>query len=76
MKGFTYASVDMIFANGAPCISLSEDLQTISIGNTWTTSFNACDEDLGGSIITGGVTNEIALHTTSGKTYPVVVLIP
>jgi hypothetical protein len=30
----------------------------------------------GGSIITGGVTNEIALHTTSGKTYPVAVLIP
>jgi len=27
-------------------------------------------------VTTGGVTNEIALHTTSGKTYPVAVLVP
>jgi archaeal type IV pilus assembly protein PilA len=40
------------------------------------TSFDSAAHAGGGSIITGGVTNEIALHTTSGKTYPVAVLIP
>jgi FlaG/FlaF family flagellin (archaellin) len=71
--GSSITVVDMIFANGAPCISLSE---AISIGGSFSTSFDSCNIAGGGSIITGGVTNEIALHTTSGKTYPVAVLIP
>jgi flagellin-like protein len=71
--GSSMAVVDMILANGAPCISTSVPL---SIGSSTIFSFSGCATDLGGSIITGGVTNEIALHTTSGKTYPVAVLIP
>jgi hypothetical protein len=71
--GSSIAVVDMILANGAPCATTSVAL---SIGASTTLSVSACDTDLGGSIITGGVTNEIALHTTSGKTYPVAVLIP
>jgi flagellin-like protein len=71
--GSSMAVVDMILANGAPCITTSVPL---SIGASTTLSVSACAAGLGGSIITGGVTNEIALHTTSGKTYPVAVLIP
>ena len=68
--GSTDAVVDAIFVNGRPC-------QTglnipIPIGGIAT--FNV---PVGGNcVITGGVTNEIALHTTSGKTYPVAVLVP
>jgi FlaG/FlaF family flagellin (archaellin) len=71
--GSSMAVVDMILANGAPCVITSVPL---SIGDSTTLSVSACDTTPGGSIITGGVTNEIALHTTSGKTYPVAVLIP
>jgi flagellin-like protein len=72
--GSSIAVIDMIMANGAPClIGLSEQ---ITIGGTFSTELNPNDCTGGGSIITGGVTNEIALHTTSGKTYPVAVLIP
>jgi flagellin-like protein len=69
--GSSIAVVDMILANGAPCLTTSV---TLSIGDS--TDFRISNCPLGGSIITGGVTNEIALHTTSGKTYPVAVLIP
>jgi hypothetical protein len=48
----------------------------MSIGSTFSTQIAACAAGAGGTIRTGGVTNEIALHTTSGKTYPVAVLIP
>jgi len=72
--GSSIAVIDMILANGAPCIT--NLASTITIGGTFSTQFAACAAGAGGSIITGGVTNEIALHTTSGKTYPVAVLIP
>jgi flagellin-like protein len=72
--GSSIAVVDMILANGAPCIT--NVASTVTIGDTFSTQFTACAGGAGGSIITGGVTNEIALHTTSGKTYPVAVLIP
>ncbi len=72
--GSSPAVVDMILANGAPC--LTNVNVPISIGSTFTTSFPGCETGAGGSIIAGGVTNEIALHTTSGKTYPVAILIP
>jgi archaeal type IV pilus assembly protein PilA len=71
--GSSITVVDMIMANGAPCIT---DINSqITIGGTFSTQINACDAP-GGTIQTGGITNEIALHTTSGKTYPVAVLIP
>jgi FlaG/FlaF family flagellin (archaellin) len=72
--GSSFAVVDMILVNGAPCLTgLSEQL---SIGGSLSTQIAPEDCTGGGSIITGGVTNEIALHTTSGKTYPVAVLVP
>jgi len=72
--GSSPAVIDMIFANGAPCIT--GITSSVSIGGTFSTAFSACEHNAGGSLVTGGVTNEIALHTTSGKTYPVAVLIP
>jgi hypothetical protein len=72
--GSSIAVVDMILANGAPCLTgLSEQM---TIGGIFQTQLDPADCDAGGTIRTGGVTNEIALHTTSGKTYPVAVLIP
>ncbi len=72
--GSSNAVIDMIMANGAPCIT--GIAETMIIGGTFSTQIAACQEDAGGKIYTGGVTNEIALHTTSGKTYPVAVLVP
>jgi FlaG/FlaF family flagellin (archaellin) len=72
--GSSIAVVDMIMANGAPCVTGLAS--TMSIGSTFSTQIAACAAGAGGTIRTGGVTNEIALHTTSGKTYPVAVLIP
>jgi len=72
--GSSIAVIDMILANGAPCIT--DIAETVTLGGTFSTVFTGCAGGAGGSIITGGVTNEIALHTTSGKTYPVAVLIP
>jgi FlaG/FlaF family flagellin (archaellin) len=71
--GSSIAVVDMILANGAPCLTLSSQM---TIGGTFSTQLAPGACAAGGTIRTGGVTNEIALHTTSGKTYPVAVLIP
>jgi FlaG/FlaF family flagellin (archaellin) len=71
--GSSITVVDMIMANGAPCITNINS--QITIGDTFSTQISTCAAP-GGTIQTGGITNEIALHTTSGKTYPVAVLIP
>jgi len=72
--GSSIAVVDMILVNGAPCLTgLSVPM---SIGGTFSTALAPGACVAGGTIQTGGVTNEIALHTTSGKTYPVAVLVP
>jgi hypothetical protein len=69
-SGSSDAVVDAIFVNGRPCqTGLSS---SIPIGGQ--ASFDVPTGD--NCVITGGVTNEIALHTTSGKTYPVAVLVP
>jgi flagellin-like protein len=69
-SGSSDAVVDAIFVNGRPC---STGLNSpISIGGQIT--FNVGTG--GNCVVPGGVTNEIALHTTSGKTYPVAVLVP
>jgi len=66
--GSSDAVVDMIFVNGKPAITGLAS--TITVGGTF-----SYDIPLN-SVTTGGVTNEIALHTTSGKLYPVAVLVP
>jgi flagellin-like protein len=69
-SGSSDAVVDAIFVNGRPCqTGLSS---SIPIGGQASFDVPAGDN----CVITGGVTNEIALHTTSGKTYPVAVLVP
>lgn len=68
--GSSPAVVDMILVNGIPCSTgLSHAL---SIGGTYVWSIPPSTT----CVQTGGITNEIALHTTSGKTYPVAVLVP
>jgi flagellin-like protein len=68
--GSSDARVDKIFVNGRLCQdNVNVDIQ---IGQQHTFSVPPG----GNCVITGGVTNEIALHTTSGKTYPVAVLVP
>ena len=69
-SGSSDAVVDGIFVNGRPC--QTGLTRSIPIGGNATFTV-----PVGGNcVITGGVTNEIALHTTSGKTYPVAVLVP
>jgi len=69
-SGSSPTVVDMIMVNGLPC---STGISTaMSIGATETFNVGAGAN----CITTGGITNEVALHTTSGKTYPVAVLVP
>ncbi len=68
--GSSPTAVDMIFVNGVPCTDAVSATVQLGVGNQTTfTVPNTC-------ITKGGVTNEIALHTTTGKTYPVAVLVP
>jgi len=62
--------VDMILVNGLPCTSGLNDALSIGQTRIWSVGVGAS------CVRTGGITNEIALHTTSGKTYPVAVLVP
>ncbi|MDW8073881.1 MAG: archaellin/type IV pilin N-terminal domain-containing protein [Nitrososphaerota archaeon] len=68
--GSSPAVVDMILVNGLPCVTATNialpvgGSAIINVG----TGANCVQQ--------GGITNEIALHTTSGKTYPVAVLVP
>jgi hypothetical protein len=62
--------VDMILVNGLPCSSGLTDALSIGQTRVWSVRTGA------NCVIRGGITNEIALHTTSGKTYPVAVLVP
>ena len=71
--GSSPAVVDMILVNGKPCTgtgAVSGVPATLDVGSSGTISVGTT------CVATGGVTNEIALHTTSGKTYPVAVLVP
>ncbi|MEM4449923.1 MAG: archaellin/type IV pilin N-terminal domain-containing protein [Nitrososphaerota archaeon] len=68
--GSSPAVVDMIIVNGKVCDP--EVDSALSIGAVVTFTVGTGDN----CIATGGITNEVALHTTSGKTYPVAVLVP
>ncbi|MEM2017405.1 MAG: archaellin/type IV pilin N-terminal domain-containing protein [Nitrososphaerota archaeon] len=64
--------IDMIFVNGKPLDTggYSCTPNTIlTIGATATCTVSS-------GLMTGGVTNEIAVHTTGGKLYPTAVLVP
>jgi FlaG/FlaF family flagellin (archaellin) len=70
--GSSPTRIDMLMVNGAPC---EIDDIPLDIGEATDPPITFGQADCG-SLRTGGVTNEIALHTTTGKTYPVAVLIP
>ncbi len=69
-SGSSPTVVDMILVNGQPCSTGLTDALSIGQTSTWSVAPGA------NCVTTGGITNEIALHTTSGKTYPVAVLVP
>ncbi len=69
-SGSSPAVVDMILVNGQPCSTGLTDALSIGQARSWSVPQGT------NCVRTGGITNEIALHTTSGKTYPVAVLVP
>lgn len=85
--GSADTSIDNIFINGIPCITDSDACQVdssegdlgpdnaipISVGDTIT--INIGNPPGQGSWVRG-VTYEVTIHTSSGKSYPVAVLIP
>ena len=74
-SGSSDAVVDAIFVNGRPC-DVGGLPTPIPIGGSATFNVPTNSTANLNCVIPGGVTNEIALHTTSGKTYPVAVLVP
>ena len=84
--GSADASIDNIFVNGRPCVTDSDDNCEIStdernipiliaVGNSKQITVGH-PPGAGADGWINGVTYEIAIHTASGKTYPVSVLIP
>lgn len=62
--------INLVTVNGLPC--LTGISLPMSIGQSVVISVTPGPN----CVRTGGITNEIALQTTSGKTYPVAVLVP
>lgn len=69
-SGSSPAVVDMVLVNGLPCITATNI--PLPVGGTAQLEIGTGSN----CVMPGGITNEIALHTTSGKTYPVAVLVP
>ncbi|MCL7398630.1 MAG: hypothetical protein LZ170_00120 [Thaumarchaeota archaeon] len=78
--GSADASIDNIFVNGRPCdtgCNIDPSLPiSSSVGSGATITVAKPPTDVTGGQWKPGVTYEIAIHTASGKTYPVSVLIP
>ena len=85
--GSADASIDNIFVNGRPCVTDSSDNCKIStdegsipipiaVGNSKQITVGNPPSGVTSGQWKSGVTYEIAIHTASGKTYPVSVLIP
>ena len=75
--GSAAATIDDIYVNGIPCgltCGLSSTT-TLKPGDSATITITKPPSDVGSSFVSG-VTYEIAVHTSSGKTYPAAVLIP
>jgi len=76
--GSADASIDNIFVNGRPCdggcgnVPSPNSPETIEVGGSKQITVDSPPSGDWKS----GVTYEIAIHTASGKTYPVSVLIP
>jgi archaellum component FlaF (FlaF/FlaG flagellin family) len=76
--GSADASIDNIFVNGRPCdtgcgVNVPMPL---SVGSNATITVAKPPSGVTNGGWVHGVTYEIAIHTASGKTYPVSVLIP
>jgi flagellin-like protein len=80
--GSADASIDNIFVNGRPCdggcggVPNPDSPKTIAVGESETITVGNPPSGVTDNEWKSGVTYEIAVHTASGKTYPVSVLIP
>ena len=78
--GSADTSVDDIYVNGIPCgggCSINATLPlTLKVGANATLAIGGTPSSVTGGNWAHGVTYEIAVHTASGKLYPVSVLVP
>ncbi len=86
--GSADASIDNIFINGIPCIEATDNIcdisegpgpdnpKLIAVGDSVTITVTNPPDSVTGGMWRSGVTYEIVVHTASGKSYPVAVLIP
>ena len=78
--GSADASIDDIYVNGIPCgggCSINATLPlTLKVGSNVTLAIGGTPSSVTGGNWAHGVTYEIAVHTASGKLYPVSVLVP
>ncbi|MEM4546235.1 MAG: archaellin/type IV pilin N-terminal domain-containing protein [Nitrososphaerota archaeon] len=80
--GSADTSIDNIFVNGMPCITTIDqcNINPSPINNPLSVTIGATQQikvgNPPGSNWAHGVTYEITVHTSSGKSYPVAILIP
>ena len=82
--GSADTSIDDIYVNGVPCLGACNTNPTISpnstypmkVGSSVTIEVGKPPSAVTGGNWTSGVTYEVLVHTASGKSYPVSVLIP
>lgn len=74
--GSADTTIDDIYVNGIPGADNNCSDQTIAVGDTINCNVDAPPQAVTGGGWVSGVTYEIAVHTASGKLYPVSVLIP
>jgi len=82
--GSADTSIDDIYVNGVPCLggcnidpSISpSSTYSMKVGSSATIKIGKPPSTVTGGSWTSGVTYEVLVHTASGKSYPVSVLIP
>ena len=82
--GSADTSIDDIYVNGVPCLghcninpSISpSSTYSMTVGSSATIEIGNPPSAVTGGSWTSGVTYEVLVHTASGKSYPVSVLIP
>ena len=70
--GSATTKIDDIYVNGVPLGGTGHNCTDVTLNPGDATT---CQVD-SGNFPAGGVTNEFAIHTTSGKLYPTAVLVP
>ncbi len=74
--GSADATIDNIYVNGIPLDSPPGCAGLLTVGGETTCTLSGTPSSVTGGSWQSGVTYEVAVHTASGKLYPVSVLIP